>query len=116
MKQIIVSERRNEKRIPVNQRCWCEGQDVTLFGRITNASHRGAFLRTAASLRIGEPARLVWDTPSGDRTEIRAEVMWISGSRSATEPGLGLRLVQIERGENLWKALLSDHGTSLLEN
>jgi len=105
-----VVDRRTERRIPIDQRCWCEGRDVTLYGRITNASAKGAFIRTAASLRIGEPARLVWNTPNGDRTAIRVEVVWVSDGGSGTEPGLGLRLLGFEAGKDLWTELLESSG------
>lgn len=116
MKWINVVDRRTEKRIPVDQRAWCEGHDVTLYGRITNASLRGAFIRTAASLNIGDAARLVWNTPSGDRTVIKAEVIWVSDGGSGTEPGLGLRIIHFERGEDTWTALLQESESSPTEN
>lgn len=109
-----VAERRINRRIPVDQRCWCEGSEVTLFGRITNASTRGAFIRTTASLQIGEKARLVWDTPDGERTVIRAEVVWVSDGAGGSEPGLGLRLLDFERGEELWEELVHDSGVVVM--
>jgi hypothetical protein len=102
-----VAERRGERRIPVDQKCWCEGDDVTLFGRITNASQRGAFLRTAARLRRGERARLVWNGPGGRRTAVLAEVAWVSDGRSGFEPGLGFHLLEFEDdGAETWAALV----------
>ncbi len=88
---------------------------MTLFGRITNASSEGAFIRTAAPLKKGDKARLVWNTPNGDRSVIKAEVAWVSdGTGSA--PGLGLHLTHFELGEDLWVALLRECTTDTLEN
>jgi hypothetical protein len=112
---VVVAERRTDRRIPVDQRCWCEGNEVTLFGRITNASTKGAFIRTTASLQIGERARLVWDTPNGERAVIRAEVVWVSDGGSGTEPGLGLRLIDFETGEEFWDELVHESGIATLE-
>ncbi len=112
--EITVTDRRTEKRFPIDQHCWCEGRDITLFGRITNASQRGAFIRTGAQFERGEQARLVWTQPSGERAVIRAEVAWVSDGLSGYEPGLGLRLVQFETGEEWWLSLLVEDG--LLEN
>jgi len=88
---------------------------VTLFGRITNASLEGAFIRTAAPLKKGDRARLVWNTPNGERTVIRAVVAWVSDG-TGTAPGLGLHLTHFEVGEDLWTALLRESATDTLEN
>lgn len=89
---------------------------MTLFGRITNASIRGAFIRTTASLQIGERARLVWDTPDGERTVIRAEVVWVSDGAGGTEPGLGLRLLDFERGQELWEELVHESAVVVMRS
>jgi hypothetical protein len=109
--ETIVSERRTHRRIPTDQRCWCETSDITLFGRITNASAKGAFLRTAASLQQGDLARLVWNRPTGEQMVIEAQVVWVSDGVSGAEPGLGLRLLHFETGKDHWQAILqSEHG------
>lgn len=111
-----VSERRRHKRIPTSQRCWCESKDITLFGKITNASPQGAFIRTAAHMQEGEKARLLWKNPDGEQTVIDAEVVWVSGGDTGTEPGLGLRLLRFVAGEELWEALLQSGIQEVIEN
>lgn len=89
---------------------------MTLFGRITNASPQGAFIRTSTPLQRGDRARLVWTTPNGDRTVIVAEVAWVSDGCTGSEPGLGLRLLRFEAGEDLWQALIEQNEPTTYEN
>lgn len=100
------ADRRRESRIPLDQRCWCEGDDITLFSRVINASQRGVFLLTATPLGIGDRARLVWNSPEGEQAIAMAEVAWIRKQRVSGPPGMGLRLVSFIAGEKVWQSLL----------
>ncbi len=101
-----AAERRRDSRVPLDQRCWCEGEDITLFSRVINASRHGVFLLTATPLGIGDRARLVWNSPEGEQAIAMAEVAWIRERRVAGPPGMGLRLLRFITGEEVWKSLL----------
>ena len=57
------TERRRHPRVPSRQRCWCEGDDITIYSQINDFSEGGLSLRTAAHLVPGAPVR-VW-LPAG---------------------------------------------------
>jgi hypothetical protein len=101
-----VKERRKEDRIPLDQRCWCEGEEITLYSRVLNGSRSGAFIRTATPLRPGDVARLVWNSPDGEVVVARAEVVWTRERGGHEQSGMGLRLVSFERGADAWEELL----------
>lgn len=92
--------------MPLDQRCWCEGENVTIFNRVTNVSPGGAFLRTANPLRCGDRARLVWSSPEGDTAIAEVEVAWTSQRSPLAPSGMGLRLLNFVSGEETWKSLL----------
>jgi len=103
-----VQERRKETRIPLDERCWCEGDDITLFSRVVNGSLGGAFIRTATPLRPGDQARLVWDSPHGEIVVARVEVIWTRERGRVEQSGMGLRFVSFERGVEVWESLLAE--------
>jgi len=97
-------DRRKHRRIPFDRPCWCEGDDLTLYVRFANASHGGAFLRTAITLDVGQRARLAWYSPElKDEVVAEVEVVWKS---SAAPRGMGLRFVAFHKnGDRFLDAL-----------
>ena len=85
------NERRGHPRVPSRQRCWCEGDDITIYAQIGDVSEGGLSLRTAAHLAPGSPAR-VWLPAAAGALEMQARVAWcIQRSRPGGQAGLGLR-------------------------
>ena len=80
---------------------------MTLYSRVVNASRNGAFIRTATPLRPGDVARLVWNSPDGEVVVARAEVVWSRERGGVDQSGMGLRLLDFERGSETWEDLLS---------
>src|SRR6185369_3065374 len=48
-----LAENRKTERVPSRLRCWCEGENVTVYARIGNLSEGGLFLRTSTPLERG---------------------------------------------------------------
>lgn len=105
-------DNRTAPRVSIGRRAWCEGDRVTLYLQIVNASAGGLFLRTATPLPKGARARLIFRLD--DTTEIvaEAEVVW-TGPGPASVPGMGLKLVQIEAGADAYESFLSHLGGPL---
>ncbi|MBI2894057.1 MAG: PilZ domain-containing protein [Deltaproteobacteria bacterium] len=99
-------DNRSAPRVSIGKRAWCEGERITLYLQIVNASTGGLFLRTATPLPKGEHARVIFRLD--DETEIvaEAEVVW-TGPGPSSVPGMGLRLVQIEAGADAYESFLS---------
>jgi hypothetical protein len=116
MRRVTNSERdrRKHRRIPFDRPCWCEGDDVTLYVRIANASEGGSFLRTAISLEVGRKARLAWYSPEiQDEVVAEVEVVWRSLDRP-TEPGprgMGLRFLSFEKNGERFLDVLRHTGS-----
>ena len=45
----MTNENRKSARVPTRLRCWCEGENVTVYARIGNLSEGGLFLRLTAT-------------------------------------------------------------------
>ena len=92
-----MSENRKHERVPTQLRCWCEGDNVTLYVRITNLSEGGLFVRTSTPLACGAQA-VVRLTPGGDpELQARATVVWLREEvERAYPPGMGLRFEPLD--------------------
>ena len=85
------TERRRHPRVPSRQRCWCEGDDITLYAQINDVSEGGLSLRTAARLVPGSRVR-VWLPVAAGVLELPARVAWCrERPRPGGEVGVGLR-------------------------
>ena len=85
------TERRRHPRVPSRQRCWCEGDDITIYAQINDVSEGGLSLRTAAHLAPGAPVR-VWLPDAAGALQLPARVAWcLEQPRPAGAAGLGLR-------------------------
>jgi uncharacterized protein (TIGR02266 family) len=87
--------------LPSRQRCWCEGDDITIYAQAGNLSEGGLFLRTSAPLPPGARVRVRIGSGS-DAAELAARVAWRRDPRE--EPpreglGMGLRFETGDDGE-----------------
>lgn len=85
-------EHRQHPRVPVRQRCWCEGASITVYTQMGNISEGGLCLRTQAPLAPGERVRIrLGHDVAG--LELEAAVVWRvpPGQGLDVEPGVGLR-------------------------
>ncbi|MCY1041759.1 TIGR02266 family protein [Corallococcus sp. bb12-1] len=93
-----MSENRKHARVGTHLRCWCEGENVTLYARISNLSEGGLFLRTSTPLAKGSRAqvRLSQETDAALRAE--ATVVWLRGGEQPVgrPPGMGLRFEALD--------------------
>ncbi|MFZ5471906.1 MAG: TIGR02266 family protein [Myxococcota bacterium] len=91
-------ENRRHKRVLSRLRCWCEGQNVTLFVRIGDLSEGGLFLRTSTPLERGTKALLRFQVGEAAEVETRATVMWARGDGEEQPPGMGLQFEELAPG------------------
>jgi hypothetical protein len=112
------NERRRAERLRLRARAWCEGQGVTLFGRVGNVSQSGVFLLSSAPLRPGTRVKVAIPlngkaSPADFRAE--AEVVWARGAEVDEESapadrgasGLALRFLAVDGdGQERLAALL----------
>lgn len=99
--------------MPSRQRCWCEGDDITIYAQIGNLSEGGLFLRTSAPLPPGARVRVRLDGGAGE-VELPARVAWRRDpreDRAWEEPGMGLRF---EDGDDGAHAAIRNHVARLL--
>jgi uncharacterized protein (TIGR02266 family) len=83
-----VSENRKNLRVPSRLRCWCEGENITVYARIGNLSEGGIFLRTSTPL--GEGSRATLRFGADDAIEAPARVVWARVEGQGGPPGMGL--------------------------
>ncbi|MBL8954177.1 MAG: TIGR02266 family protein [Myxococcaceae bacterium] len=101
-------ENRKYTRVPSRLRCWCEGENVTVYARIGNLSEGGLFLRTSTPLTEGSRAVVRF---GGDASiEAQATVVWCRADAESGPPGMGLRFEVIEgkRLEDLRKLIQTE--------
>jgi hypothetical protein len=86
------TERRRHPRVPSRQRCWCEGNDITIYAQIGDLSEGGLSLRTPARLTPGSPVR-VWLPAAAGAVEVEARVAWcLERDRPGAGAGAGMGL------------------------
>lgn len=104
-------ENRKFSRVQSKLRCWCEGENVTLYARIGNLSEGGLFLRTSTPLANGSKARVRFG--DGNAVEAAAAVVWSRGiDGDEGPPGMGLKFLDLSDSlKEQIKALVSEQGT-----
>ena len=92
--QGLAEDNRKCGRVPSRLRCWCEGENVTVYARIGNLSEGGLFLRTSTPLERGSRTVVRF----GDTNiEATAQVVWARKEEGLEgPPGMGLVFVDIE--------------------
>jgi len=85
-------ENRRNARVPSRMRCWCEGDNVTLYSRVGNLSEGGLFLRTSTPLQEGARAtvRLGAGEATGPELHTSVKVVWTRPGGQSWPPGMGL--------------------------
>lgn len=86
----LGSENRKHDRVYSRLRCWCEGEDVTVYARIGNLSEGGLFLRTSTPLQRGALAVLRFGVGESEEIEARGLVVWARNEGEGGPPGMGL--------------------------
>ena len=82
-----MTNNRKYERVPSKLRCWCEGENVTVYARIGNMSEGGLFLRTSTPLERGAVARLRFGAEGFETT---ARVVWSRVEGHEGPAGMGL--------------------------
>lgn len=100
-----MSDNRRYSRISSRLRCWCEGDNVTVYARIGNLSEGGLFLRTSTPLERG--ARALVRFGGEQPIEAPARVVWSRVEGQDGPPGMGLQFEEIdERRRERIRALI----------
>ena len=87
-----------DPRIPIRQRIWCEGDNVTLYVQALNVSNGGLFVRTANPPAPGQRFRVSFTDLDEGEVVAQVEVVWARQDVGEPQPGMGLRIVNFERG------------------
>lgn len=91
---VVTAENRKSARVPSRLRCWCEGENITVYARIGNLSEGGLFLRTSTPLDEGSTALLRFG--SEHPIEARARVVWARVEGQGGPPGMGLEFEGVD--------------------
>lgn len=108
-----MAENRKTLRFPSRLRCWCEGENITVYARIGNLSEGGLFLRTSTPLSEGSRALLRFG--SDNSVEAQARVVWARLEGQGGPPGMGLQFegvdaARLETIRRLIQAETNPHG------
>ncbi|MEM9192068.1 MAG: PilZ domain-containing protein [Myxococcota bacterium] len=101
----MAPERRTSPRAPVRQRVYCETDAYTLYVQTVNMSEGGMFLR-ASTPPPGSRYRISFTDEEGGEVVAEAEPVWIRGG---VEPGVGVRFLSFERGEDHYREFVRRH-------
>lgn len=93
-----MAENRRHPRVASRLRCWCEGDNVTVYARVGNISQGGLFVRTSTPLETGARAVLRFGQDAG--VEASAVVVWARVDGDAGPPGMGLRFEPGDAGRD----------------
>ncbi len=98
MEELGSMENRKYTRVSSRMRCWCEGENVTLYSRVGNLSEGGLFLRTSTPLREGVRAtvRLGVGEEDGPEVQTLVKVVWTRHNGGHWPPGMGLQFESLD--------------------
>lgn len=107
----LADDNRKFRRVLSRLRCWCEGENVTVYARIGNLSEGGMFLRTSTPLALGSKAVLRFGNE--ESIEARAVVVWARIEGNDGPPGMGLKFDVIDghRLERIRRIIESEQQT-----
>jgi len=91
-----MAENRRHARVSSRLRCWCEGENVTVYARVGNISEGGMFLRTSTPLERGAKATLRFGQE--EPVEAHALVVWSRVEGETGPPGMGLAFQDVDDG------------------
>lgn len=83
----MTTENRKFERVTSRLRCWCEGENITVYARVENLSEGGLFVRTSTPLDRGTRAVLRF---GADGLEATGIVVWSRMAGQGGPPGMGL--------------------------
>lgn len=92
-------ENRKFGRVPSRMRCWCEGDNVTLYSRVGNLSEGGLFLRTSTPLQEGVRASVrlgVGEEDGGTEVQTMVKVVWTRHNNKQWPSGMGLQFESLD--------------------
>lgn len=89
-----TAEHRKHHRVASRLRCWCEGDNITVYARIGNLSEGGLFLRTSTPLERG--ARAIVRFGGEQPIEATARVVWSRVEGQGGPPGMGLVFEEVD--------------------
>ena len=88
-------ENRKHPRVPSRLRCWCEGENVTVYARVGNISEGGMFVCTSTPLNLGTEATLRFGQEIA--VETHAKVVWVHDGKGGGLPtGMGLQFDDLD--------------------
>jgi uncharacterized protein (TIGR02266 family) len=90
-----LPDNRKFNRVPSRLRCWCEGENITVYARIGNLSEGGLFLRTSTPLERGSKAVLRFGEAL---VEAHARVVWARVEGQGGPAGMGLQFEVVDEG------------------
>ena len=90
-----MSDNRKTQRVASRLRCWCEGENITVYARIGYLSEGGIFVRTSTPLERGTRATLRFGTAG---VEAPARVVWSRMEGQGGPPGMGLVFEELKEG------------------
>jgi uncharacterized protein (TIGR02266 family) len=107
-----LDEKRKHGRFATRLRVWCEGDNVTLFGRVGNLGEGGLFVHTGTPFEQGSSARIRLKNLGNDgEVQARATVVWSRRSGTSFPAGMGLRFDSSdELSEEIRRLLRIEHG------
>jgi uncharacterized protein (TIGR02266 family) len=94
-----LRENRKFERVHSRLRCWCEGENITVYARIGNLSEGGLFLRTSTPLEQGSKTVVRFGPNEADEVEAVAIVVWARSQPSDGPAGMGLQFQEVDASQ-----------------
>jgi uncharacterized protein (TIGR02266 family) len=99
VEEVGSMENRKYERAPSRMRCWCEGDNVTLYSRVGNLSEGGLFLRTSTPLQEGMRASVrlgVGEEDGASEVQTMVKVVWTRHNDKQWPSGMGLQFESLD--------------------
>lgn len=107
-----MDEKRKHARFVTRLRVWCEGDNVTLFGRVGNLGEGGLFVHTGTPFDLGAHAKVrLKDLGNGGEVQADAKVVWSRRPGTTFPAGMGLQFEpSAALSEEIRRLLRTEHG------
>jgi uncharacterized protein (TIGR02266 family) len=85
-----LRENRRYERVHPGLRCWCEGENVTVYALVGDLSEGGLQLKASVPLEEGSTARVRLSLGRSAELRATARVVWTRRGGEGLPPGMGL--------------------------
>jgi hypothetical protein len=108
-----MNDKRRNRRFDIDQKLWCEGQELHGPATAKNMSRGGMAIIADENAEIGTRMKVSFVTPDEGDVSVNMEVVWRDDKPSKGPVAMGLRVVKFDKGHDAFDRFVNDHLSGL---